>query len=32
VAGGGCANSMFQFWLEMGDDGIKRCPKIKQRQ
>jgi hypothetical protein len=31
VAGGGDADSMLQFWLEKGDDGTKRCRKIKWR-
>jgi hypothetical protein len=25
VAFDGGADSMFQFWLKMGDDGIKYC-------
>jgi hypothetical protein len=32
VAGGGDANSMFRFRLERGDDGTKRCQKMKRRQ
>jgi hypothetical protein len=31
VAGGGDADSMLRFWLEKGDDGTKRCQKIKWR-
>jgi hypothetical protein len=29
VACGGGVNSMLQFWLERGDDGIKRCRTMK---
>jgi hypothetical protein len=32
VAGGGCADSILQFQLERGDDGINRCWKMKWRQ
>jgi hypothetical protein len=32
VAGGGCADSILQFQLERGDDGINRYRKMKWRQ
>jgi hypothetical protein len=32
VAGGGDVDSMFWFRLERGDDGTKRCRKMKRRQ
>jgi hypothetical protein len=32
VAGSGGANSMLQFRLERGGDGMKRCRKTKRRQ
>jgi hypothetical protein len=32
VTDGDVADSMFRFWLERGDDGTKRCRKMKRRQ
>jgi hypothetical protein len=32
VAGGSGADSMIQFWLERGGDGMKCCRKMKRRQ
>jgi hypothetical protein len=32
VAGGGGADSMLQYWLERGGDGMKHYWKMKQRQ
>jgi hypothetical protein len=32
VVGGGGADSMLQFWLEWGDDVMKRCQKMKRKQ
>jgi hypothetical protein len=32
VASGSGADSMLQFWLERGGDGIKHCRKMKRRQ
>jgi hypothetical protein len=31
AVGSGGANSMIQFWLDTGDDGIKHCRKMKRR-
>jgi hypothetical protein len=32
VAGDSGADSIFQFWLEMGGDDAKYCRKMKQSQ